>query len=176
MDKKALLWIIATIVIILILIVVALRIFSSHPRNMQQSQTTFPTSSTTNAQNNSTSAEVLDFLHNGITQPDPSNPGQYYVHQSTMDCYGANCISTADAQPFNILYSEDNQSFTIALLDEPLGRVRNQAEQYLIKVLGLTESQMCHLHYYLGTTSYVNPTYGGENLGFSFCPGAVKLP
>jgi hypothetical protein len=40
----------------------------------------------------------------------------------------------------------------------------------------MTPLDMCSLNYYLGTDQGVNPYYAGEELGFSFCSGAVDLP
>jgi hypothetical protein len=104
---------------------------------------------------------VNDFLHNGTTEPDAQNPGNYYL---------------ATTSSFAIGYDSGSQFFTIALTEEPIGSARLQAEQFLETALGISQPQMCSLRYYLGTDIYTNSFYGGENLGFSFCPGAVALP
>jgi len=118
-----------------------------------------------------------DFLHNGITIPDTSNKGQYllagdlgYCVQDPQKC------QAGGAKDFNIYYYENTKQFGIGLLDEPLGNVRARMEQFLMQDLGISQQDMCRLKYYVTTTSYVNVTYSGNNLGFSFCPGATPLP
>jgi hypothetical protein len=126
---------------------------------------------------NGTKAPANNFITNGTTIEDPANKGTYYLAGSSIECTtGSTCPIAGTEKDFTIVYYPNTQSFNIGLAAEPLGSVRKEAEQYLMKALGLTQDQMCNLTYYIGTTTYVNPQYGGENLGFSFCPGAVALP
>ncbi len=118
-----------------------------------------------------------DFIHNGTTIPDTANKGRYllagdleYCVTNPADCKAG---STTD---YNIIYDNTSQSFTIALLTEPIGRTRLAAEQFLLQTLGITQEQMCKLNYYVGTTYLINSFYSSKNLGFSFCPDATKLP
>lgn len=78
--------------------------------------------------------------------------------------------------PYSTVYSTASQSFVVTLLQEPLGFNRSTAEQELQKQLGIDQSSMCQLNYYVGVPASVNERYAGVNLGFSFCPGATKLP
>jgi hypothetical protein len=120
---------------------------------------------------------VNDFLHNGITQPDVQNPGNYYLAGSAGYCTQAGvCPQGATTTNFKITFDSNQQFFTIALTDEPIGAARLAAEQFLASTLGISPAQMCALKYYLGTDIYTNSFYGGKNLGFSFCPGATALP
>ena len=120
---------------------------------------------------------MLDFLNNGTTAADLQNPGMYYVAGSPGYCLSdGTCPHGAAATDFNIAYDARAQFFNIALLGEPLGKVRAEAEQLMIKILGISQDQLCTLNYYVGTTYYVNEQYSGKNLGFSFCPGATVLP
>ncbi len=106
---------------------------------------------------------VNDFVHNGTTAPDPSNTGNYY-------------LAGMNGSDFAISYNATSQFFTIALNKEPIGTARLEAEQFLLKALGIPEAQLCNINYYLGTDVYTNSLYAGKNLGFSFCPGATALP
>ncbi len=118
-----------------------------------------------------------DFVHNGITIPDTVNSGRYLLAGNLGYCMSdpQECQAGATTD-FNIFYDSTNGSFTIALLKEPLGQVRFEMEQFLMKTLGITQEDMCRLNYYVGTVSDVNPLYADRNLGFSFCPGATVLP
>jgi len=104
-----------------------------------------------------------DFIHNNSTVADSSNAGNYYLAESSTDGY-------------SIGYRVPAQFFTIALEKEPLGQTRAVAEDFLLLTLGITESQLCNLNYYIGTDVHTNSIYAGKNLGFSFCPGATELP
>jgi hypothetical protein len=154
------------------------------------SETTFPASGNSTTSNSSTSSGIatvstqsggkvatLNFIHNGTTIEDPANKGTYYLAGSSGACNSnGSCPTAGTEKDFTILYYPSNGSFNIGLASEPLGQVRIEAEQYLMKELGLSEQQMCDLKYNISTSAYVNQQYGGENLGFSFCPGAIPLP
>lgn len=104
-----------------------------------------------------------DFIHNGVTVPDKSgnNPGQYIL---------------AEKKNFGVSYDPTYQAFHIGLYDRPIGQARLDMEQFMLRTLGLTKHQLCSLTYFVMTTSYVSPKYGGVDLRLSFCPGATKLP
>ncbi len=118
-----------------------------------------------------------DFIHNGITLPDISNKGQYLLEGDLGYCVSdlQKCHAGA-ATDFSVSYNSTYGSFNIGLLREPLGQARLDAEQFMLATLGITQSQMCSLNYYVGTTFDVNAAYSTKNLGFSFCPGATALP
>jgi hypothetical protein len=151
--------------------------------------TTFPIASSTGstAQNSSGSQiniparngstyQALDFIHNGKTIPDVENAGNYQLAGSLPDCLPDTKCTAAPSDEFNIGYNSTAHSFVIALLREPIGKARSDTEQFLMSETGLTQNQMCALSYYVGVSQDVNETYDSGNLGFSFCPGAVKLP
>ncbi len=120
---------------------------------------------------------VTDFINNGITLPDKSNKGRYLLAGDLGYCViqPQECIA-GSVVGFNIFYDSAYGSFTIALLDEPLGELRNSAEQTLQARLGVSQKDMCRLNYYIGTDEGVSSVYAGKNLGFSFCPNATILP
>jgi hypothetical protein len=143
------------------------------------------TSTTTNAasanrirvplQNGST-FRVNDFLQNGETVPDTVNPGIYFLAGSIGYCLGnGTCPSGYATQDFAITYSTTSGEFDIAILNEPLAQNRQLAENFLMNRLGLKQFEMCGLVYFVSVSSSLNPRYAGQNLGFSFCPGAVAL-
>ena len=120
---------------------------------------------------------VLDFINNGQTVADAQNPGRYYLAGEVGYCLpDGSCPAGAPAEDYNVVYDLKEQFFTISLLDEPIGSARKNAEAFLLKVLGISQTETCNLNYYVGTSIYVNETYAGKNLGFSYCPGATKLP
>ncbi|MEK7602150.1 MAG: hypothetical protein AAB472_01560 [Patescibacteria group bacterium] len=183
--KKAL--IIISVILVLLLVAGLGYYFYTHTKTPQapDSTNTFPIGDM-NQGGSSTmvipaedggSISTLDFIHNNVTFEDPANKGDYYLAGSNDICNpDGTCPKAGTSTHFNILYFSDSGSFVISLNEEPLGQIRREAEEYLIQTLGITQEQMCKLNYTIGTTSYINDTFGGENLGFSFCPGAVKLP
>jgi len=82
----------------------------------------------------------------------------------------------SDEDAYHIVYFSEDTSFLISLLAEPLGANRLDAEDELRAKLGLTNDQLCQLPVEVATSIYVNESYAGQNLGLSFCPGAVVLP
>lgn len=120
---------------------------------------------------------VKDFIHNGETVTDVQNPGSYVLAGSLGYCLAdGTCPRGAVTEEFSISYSEKTHLFNIVLLTEPLGEIRHKTEQFLVGRLGLTEQQLCSLDYTVGAPYWVNEAYDSKNLGFSFCPGATKLP
>lgn len=118
-----------------------------------------------------------DFIHNGTTIPDGSNTERYLLAGNLGYCVSdpSDC-QAGPTDDFNIFYDEQYQSFTIALLKEPVGEVRFRMEQVLLSLLGISKADMCRLNYYVGTQSDVNQFFSGKNLSFSYCPGATPLP
>ena len=129
------------------------------------------------AASGSGSITTNDFIHNGTTIPDAVNKGRYLLAGDLGYCIlkPTDCKAGSETD-FNILYDNVRQSFTIALLSEPIGQARIKMEQFMMQILGIRQADMCKLKYYVGTTSDVNPLYDSKNLGFSFCPGATQLP
>lgn len=109
--------------------------------------------------------QTKDFLTTGVAKEDKENPGYFYLDQMP-----------GGDERFTIEYISSTHYFLVELLVEPLGQTRTDAENYLRQTLGLTKEQMCSLSYSVGVPNSVSSTYTGTNLGFSFCPGAVKLP
>lgn len=121
--------------------------------------------------------QVKNFLLNETTRPDPINTGRYLLAGNLQICadeqYACQAGPVVD---YNIYYDERYGSFTVALLNEPVGEVRLLMERALLQLLGLAPTDLCRLNYYVGTPSDVNSVFSGGNLGFSFCPGSTPLP
>lgn len=110
---------------------------------------------------------VVDFRNDGITIADPSNPGVYIVAGGEDP--------TGLGAPYSIIYTEEDQLFTITLLKEPIVETRKAMEEELMRRLNSSENLMCRLNYWVGVPYSYNEFYAGRNLGFSFCPGAVTI-
>jgi len=115
-----------------------------------------------------------DFLRASTTGEYP-NAGYYYLGYHTA---GAGVVdpTATNNPPYLIEYIKATQYFNIELLKEPIGETRSAAEQFLISNLSISQDQMCQLNYMVSVPDRVNSRYAGRNLGFSFCPGATKLP
>lgn len=117
---------------------------------------------------------VKDFLKDPTTVKDPFIPNYYYLGYHTN--VGVSDPTATDNPPYIIGYIADTQYFNIALLQEPVGLVREEAQRYLMDRLGIEEDQMCKIDYTVSVPVSVNAVYSGRSLGFSFCPGAVVMP
>lgn len=157
---------------------------NTHAQQPSGVQPSFPVSSTTAPVTTMTVGTqdgqgivTKDFIHNGTTAEDAQNKGDYYLAGKLDYCNAdGTCPSGAPSDEYHIVYFSQNKEFVISLIKEPLGKARTDAEQFLMNTLGLSQKAMCDLNYEVLTTSSVNPVYGGQELGFSFCPNAVKLP
>ncbi|MHB1163146.1 MAG: hypothetical protein ACYCZZ_01270 [Minisyncoccota bacterium] len=118
--------------------------------------------------------QTTDFLADPTTLKDPVNTGYYYLGYHVSE--GTPDPTATDNPPYIITYISATHYFNIALLQEPIGAVRAEAEQYLMNRLGIPQSQMCQLDYMVSVPDRVNSQFSGISLGFSFCPGATVLP
>ena len=123
-----------------------------------------------NSSDTSSQASSGGFLSDPDTTKDPSNPGHYFVGP------GPNSAQDGENPPYVVEYIQSDQSFTIGIMQEPLGQNRLAVEHYLREKLGISQALMCALNYTVSVPYYVNQIYAGQNLGFSFCDGAVQLP
>jgi hypothetical protein len=118
--------------------------------------------------------QTLNFVNDPTTVKDPINPGYYYLGYHVNE--GISDPTATDNPPYIITYISATHYFNITLLQEPIGTVREEMQQYLMMRLGISQDGMCRLDYMVSVPWRVNQVYSGKNLGFSFCPGATKLP
>ena len=153
-----------------------------HPAITSGVQNTTATATSTSAQAVTMSVtdanggyiQTSNFLADPSTVKDSNNSGYYYLGYHTKNDFSGS--SATVAPPYIIAYIDSTNYFNIALLQEPIGITREEAQQYIMAHLGITENQMCRLNYMISVPYWVNSQYAGKNLGFSFCPGATVLP
>lgn len=165
---KKLFVVIGIVVVLLVLAfaIIALR-SPKQPATTSQGNVTFPTASSTPI--SSATGNAHTFLQDPDVKEDATNPGYYYLGYQPSAGQQTN-------PPYLIEYIAETQYFGITIMQEPIGENRRAAEQYLQQKLSLTQEQMCSLKYTVGVPDSVNAQYSDVNLGFSFCPGAVRLP
>ncbi len=83
--------------------------------------------------------------------------------------------NTTDSSFYHITYYEPTGSIVIQLYKEPLSLARRLAEGQLSELLPYSESQFCDMNIKVNVHKAVAPLYANQNLGLSFCPGAVNL-
>ncbi len=113
---------------------------------------------------------VRNFFNDPRTFPDTVNQGYYqlgyFVDPTSPDAANV---------PFYIEFTSTTQHFIVSLQQEDIADARQQAEQFLLQHLDVTESELCSLSYTVTVPVRYNSPYTGQNLDFSFCPGAVQL-
>lgn len=185
MRMKRLFLILAAILVLGLVLFLAYRMFGNRqPDPVPTQPTNFPIASSTSdglpsiplMLRNGSTISVNDFTKSSLTVTDNQDPTILYLNGDPGLCQaGVSCPEGA-GRGFDISFDSEASLFTVTLLKEPLGELRREAEQQLKGILGITETQMCALNYSVGTLGFVSETYGGRELGFSFCPGAVPLP
>jgi len=98
------------------------------------------------------------------------NDGQYFLGNFIDPT-----VENPPQVPYAIEYNSNTQFFSMALFQEPISESRRGAEQFLMRFLGLSETQLCQLNYRISVPNRVNQIFAGVSLGFSFCPGSVVL-
>lgn len=97
------------------------------------------------------------------------------VFQMSDGLYNLPPLETYTSRTFNVIYNENNQSFAVALLKEPLVDARYDAQQYMMQTLGISAQDLCKLNVYVGVSVGTNELYSGLPLGFPGCQGALPL-
>ena len=139
-----------------------------------EASSTFPTGTTLSVGAvGGGSVQTNNFIADPTTTKDPINPGYYYLGYHVYE--GVPDPTATNNPPYIITYISTTQYFNIALLQEPVGSTREEMEQYLMARLSISQTQMCQLNYMVSVPDHVNSFYSGQNLGFSFCPGATAL-
>jgi hypothetical protein len=83
--------------------------------------------------------------------------------------------SYAESKPYSLLFNQVEGSFAISLESFPLSAAREIASQDLLRLLNISPEQACTINVYIGVAVVVDETFGGQNLGLSYCPNAVEL-
>lgn len=76
---------------------------------------------------------------------------------------------------YDIVYSSYDSSFSISLLKTPIDTTRLEAENALLKSLGIKKEDACKLKVMVSVPISVDPQYAGVNLGLSFCSSTFQL-
>jgi hypothetical protein len=108
---------------------------------------------------------VRNFFVDPLTTADPVNDGHYQ-----LGTYIDPSLSTEADVPYYIEYIASTQYFIISLRREPVAAARLEAEQFLLKHLGISEQDLCGLNYMVSVPARISVLNAGQNLGFSFCP------
>jgi hypothetical protein len=164
MNRGILIILVSILVISAIVFAVWFILRPAAPATPIEQPVSFPSATSTSTD---VDAAEKSFLDSPQVHADPNNPGYYFVGPQPGD---------ADGGAYEILYISETKYFNVAILEEPIGANRQKAESFLAQLLGATKEQMCALDYAVYVPNEVNTQYSGMNLGFSYCPGAVKLP
>lgn len=122
--------------------------------------------------------EVLDFRRA------TSTAGVPVVYAPVRAAATSTSTSTPSTEPpymsylgeeYTLTYFADTQSFVLSLEKEPLAAARRAGELQLLKILGIPEERACFVRHAVLVRGEISEFYGGKNLGFSFCKGAVTL-
>lgn len=122
--------------------------------------------------------EVLDFRRA------TSTAGVPVVYAPVRETGTTTAPSSSDTEPpymsylgaeYTLTYFADTQSFVLSLEKEPLGAARRAGELMLLTILGIPEERACFVRHAVLVRGEISEFYGGKNLGFSFCKGAVTL-
>jgi hypothetical protein len=175
-------------ILIVVLVAIAWWVFSPSPAPPAQHPATLPPpagslgGATTTGSRLSIPAlgggtvEILDPKTDPLTAKDPFNTDNFYLGYHIQEAGAPEDPTATVGAPYNIEYIESTHFFNIVLLQEPIGKARQEAEQYLLMHLGVSQSDLCRLDYMVAVPHWVSEQYTSRNLLFSFCPNATVLP
>lgn len=82
---------------------------------------------------------------------------------------------TDNEKLYGVFYDKQSGNFTITLYGLDTKKARESAESYILKNLPYSKNEWCGFVVNVLTNQYENPQWAGQQLGLSFCPGAVQL-
>ena len=82
---------------------------------------------------------------------------------------------TGNTNLYDVSYDSQSGIFTITLYGVDTKKSRLAAEEYILDTLPYTKKEWCDFVTNVITNQFENPTWAGQELGLSFCPGAVQL-
>ncbi len=77
--------------------------------------------------------------------------------------------SLANTQGYSIVYLAPFNKFLISITSSPFGTYRQQAEQALLSLLNISQTDACKLSVKIATSSTINPDQAGTSYPLSFC-------
>lgn len=77
----------------------------------------------------------------------------------------------AETSQYKIIYFSEDEGVLIILKQAPLAQAQAEAENELLKQLGVPQQQACQLKIYVSVPMDVNEALAGQNYQMSFCPG-----
>lgn len=81
----------------------------------------------------------------------------------------------AASQDYSMDYFDNDLSFSIVLLSQPLDKARQEAEDEFLKELNIGISDACKLSVSLTVPFDVDQNLSGQNYGLSFCPNGINF-
>jgi hypothetical protein len=74
-----------------------------------------------------------------------------------------------DDSGYQIIFMPKSEQFLISILGSPFEKVRKEAEEELLHILGIGRADACRLDVKITTPRFANPAQAGKNFGLSFC-------
>lgn len=90
-------------------------------------------------------------------------------YQNIVEKSGSN-YALEESRDFDIIYNEKDQTFFISINSQPITKIRDLAENALLKRLGVDIGQACKLKVIVRVPFDVDPEFSGQDYSLSFCP------
>lgn len=119
---------------------------------------------------------VRDFLNDPgvlLTGTSTTDAGYYIV--AALYAEGVVPIPGGENPRYQIDYFPGDSSFSVYILQEPVGEVRQEAIADLSARIGVSGAELCSLVIEVGTPTWVNDFFGARSLGVPGCPGSVEI-
>jgi hypothetical protein len=125
--------------------------------------------------NSSSTVAVPDFTSGKTSVPVGTNADDVQYNLTPYPPYTPG--KQFPTHQFDVQYNNVGSQFIVTLNQEPIGEARTAAENFMEETLKVPAMQLCSLNIDVSVPYTVNQEYSQyENLGLSFCPGAVALP
>lgn len=89
--------------------------------------------------------------------------------------YGDGVYEIIATGKYAISYFAPHGSFQIGLLERPVSRAREEAENSFLEILGTTKEDACKLDVLVGMPYFVEPTLAGKDFNLSFCSDGIPF-
>ena len=90
-----------------------------------------------------------------------NNPPQVSADQTA--------VTLVETSTYDIVYYTNGSSFNIGIIAPPVAQSIIDAQNELLKILGISQADACKLNVVVGAPASLDPNYAGKNLGLTFC-------
>lgn len=91
------------------------------------------------------------------------------IFRDAVDINNAGTVLVAREKQYQLSYYPADSRFILNILGSPFAVARREGEQAILRLLGVSDKDICRLNIEVTTPYFANPNEAGSRLNLSFC-------